>query len=87
MPETARRPVWLKQSEQKVEEVSWGQITWRFVSHFKDLGFKCEMSSHWRKGNREPLQDVEQGSDIMKSVYKKPGFSEVHGMAGVREAS
>lgn len=39
MPETARRPV-VEESEQKVEEVSWGQITWRFVSHFKDLGFK-----------------------------------------------
>lgn len=45
------------------------------------------MSSHWRKGNREPLQDAEQGSDIMKSVYKQPGFSEIHGMAGVRETS
>ena len=45
------------------------------------------MNSHGRKGNREPLQDVEQGSDIMKRVYKKPGFSEVHVMAGVREAS
>lgn len=28
----------------------------------------CEMRSHWRKGNRESLQDVEQRNNVMKSV-------------------
>jgi hypothetical protein len=53
---------------------------WGLVSHFKNHSFNYEMRNHWRKGNREPLQDAEQGNDIMKSIFKKIVFLKVNGM-------
>ena len=63
--ETAERPAWLEQSEQvggEVRDVSRGQITWRLVDHYKDVGFYSE----W---NVQPLTGFEEKSDIANSCF------------------
>lgn len=43
--EIAERPAWLEQSEQvggEVRDASRGQIAWRLVGHYKDVGFYSE---------------------------------------------
>lgn len=44
---------------------------WGLVGHFRCLSSNCEMRSHWRKGNREPLQDAKQEIPYWKVFLRR----------------
>lgn len=80
MSETRRRLVWLKRSEQEWSRYAGGQNMWG-PAILSVIALTVKVRWEARKtGNREPLQDVQQENDITKHVFKKTGFSEVHGM-------